>query len=212
MCRLLLVKSENVFDIETHLKNFAAISKNSKEYQGHGWGCSYLDEKNEWKHYKNINPVWKDDLSQFGKTKMLVAHARSAFKDEGIFIENNMPFHDPKYVFIFNGELQGVRIKEEGRIGAEKIFNFFKRFDNGDTIQAFVKGVSLIKKKSRHIRGMNIIVATKENVYLNTTFEEDKEYYTMHYKETGHDLLVCSDPYPGENDWSNVPNNAILVW
>ena len=27
-----------------------------------------------------------------------------------------------------NGELQGVRIREEGRIGAEKIFNFIKQY------------------------------------------------------------------------------------
>ena len=52
MCRLLLVKSEKNFEISHHLKNLAEISKNSKEYQGHGWGCAYL-QNNNWEFYKN---------------------------------------------------------------------------------------------------------------------------------------------------------------
>jgi len=36
-----------------------------------------------------------------------VAHARSAFEDKDIVVENNMPFTDGERVFIFNGELRG---------------------------------------------------------------------------------------------------------
>ena len=46
---------------------------------------------------------------------------------KGIKIENNMPFTGGNYVYVFNGELRGVRIKEKGRIGAEKIFNYINR-------------------------------------------------------------------------------------
>ncbi len=89
-----------------------------------------------WKFYKSINPVWQDDFSRFGKTSLLVAHARSAFEDRDIVIENNMPFFDGRTVFIFNGELRGVKIRAEGRIGAEKIFNYIRRFDKSDTISS----------------------------------------------------------------------------
>ena len=94
MCRLLTIRSNTAFSIEPHLKKFADIAQNSKEYQGHGWGCAYLDEAADWKIYKNINPVWEDDLSRFGKTALFVAHARSAFEDRDIVIENNIPFFD----------------------------------------------------------------------------------------------------------------------
>ncbi len=57
----------------------------------------------------------------FPTTKRLIVHARSAFQDKDIVVENNMPFYDDKYIFIFNGELNGVKIKSDGRIGAEKI-------------------------------------------------------------------------------------------
>ena len=83
MCRLLTVKSETPFAVAPHLKNFAAIAKSSKEYQGHGWGCAYLDETVGWKFYKNIDPIWEDDFNRFNETTLLVAHARSVAEQRG---------------------------------------------------------------------------------------------------------------------------------
>lgn len=212
MCRLLLVKSKKEFDIVPHLKKLAEISKNSKEYQGHGWGCAYLQNGN-WKFYKNILPIWENDLKQFGKikTKQLIAHTRSAYKDEGIKIENNMPFYDNKYVFIFNGELQGVRIKESGRIGAEKIFNFIKGFDRGNFLKALKESIAVIKKRTKYIKAMNIIISDKEKIYVVSMFNENPYYFTMHYKQN--DLfIICSEEYPNEKGWGKIKNNTIKVF
>lgn len=206
MCRLLYVKSHNQFEIREHLQKFSDICKTSKEYQGHGWGCAYR-ERSEWKYYKNILPVWKDDLSQFGETNRLLVHARSAFEDKDIFVENNMPFYDDKYIFIFNGELRGVKIKSEGRIGAEKIFNYIKRFDKGDMFSALQKAVEIIKKRTEYVRAMNIIILDNQQAYLSSTFNEDTEYFTMRKKETEECLIICSENYPGENDWGKIENN-----
>ena len=153
MCRLLTVKSQTPFAIGPHLETFAHIAKNSKEFQGHGWGCAYQDPSGQWQFYRNINPVWEDDLGRFGETNLLVAHARSAFEDKDIIVENNMPFSDGRTIFIFNGELRGVKIRAEGRIGAEKIFNYIRRFDRGDTRQALIKAVAIIKKRTRYPAG-----------------------------------------------------------
>ena len=67
MCRLLLVKSDRDFAIAEQLDRFAFIAKQSKEFQGHGWGCAYL-ENGAWKHYKNIQPIWLDRFDKFSKT------------------------------------------------------------------------------------------------------------------------------------------------
>jgi len=211
MCRLLTVKSETPFAVAPHLKNFAAIAKSSKEYQGHGWGCAYLDETAGWKFYKNINPIWEDDFSRFNETTLLVAHARSAFEDRDIAIENNMPFFDGRTVYIFNGELRGVKIREEGRIGAEKIFNYIRRFDRGDTYKALVKAVDIIKKRTRCIRGMNIIMVNNEGIFVSSYFTEDDAYFTMRYKH-GQELVICSAPYPADTDWQEISNNSVRVW
>jgi len=211
MCRLLTVKSQTPFAIGPHLEKFAHVAKNSREYQGHGWGCAYQDPAGQWQFYRNIKPVWKDDLSRFGETSLLVAHARSAFEDKDIVVENNMPFFDGRTVYIFNGELRGVKIREEGRIGAEKIFNYIRRFDKGDTRQALTRAVAIIKKRTRHIRGMNIIMVNETGIFLSSYFTEDESYFTMSFRQ-GDDLVICSDPYPSEINWHNIANDSVRKW
>ena len=211
MCRLLTVCSKNPFAITPHLEKFAQISKNSKEYQGHGWGCAYRDAKGSWKFYKNITPVWEDNLSRFEATTLLVAHARSAFEDKNIDIANNMPFFDGKTVYVFNGELRGVKIREEGRIGAEKIFNYIRRFDQGDMRKALVKAIEIIKRRTRYIKAMNIILVTDGSIIASSLFNEDDEYFTLRYKEE-HELIICSEPYPSEDSWEAIANDCVRVW
>ena len=86
MCRLLCIRSREPFAIGPHLEVFAGISQNSREYQGHGWGCAWLTDKG-FQIYRNIKPVWEDDKRDFGTSRLLLAHARSAFRDEGVCVE-----------------------------------------------------------------------------------------------------------------------------
>jgi len=211
MCRLLVVRSKKPFAVSPHLERFARICEQSREYQGHGWGCAYKGEGEDWKRYKNIRPIWEDRFTSFPQARLLVAHARSAFEDRDIVVENNMPFFDGRTVFIFNGELRGVRIREEGRIGAEKIFNYIRRFDRGDTPAALKKAVGIIKKRTQSIRAMNIILVNEQGISLSTYFTRDEDYFTMHYKD-GPQLVVCSKPYPSEEGWMPVPNDTVRVW
>jgi glutamine amidotransferase len=211
MCRLLYVRSEKEFEIAEHLQQFSLVAKNSKEYQGHGWGCAWL-ENDEWKYYKKIDPIWEDDFSKFGNSSLLMVHARSAFQDKDIVIENNMPFYDEQHVFIFNGELHGVKINAEGRIGAEKIFNFIKRFNKGNMHEALEKGAKIIDKRSRYIRAMNIIIGDKKKAYVSSLFNEEKDYFTMHYKKSAAEIVICSQPYEGEDNWLKIENNSTGVF
>ena len=246
MCRILLVQSKTPLSIAEQLKPFAKLSKNSREFQGHGWGCSWLplassdntsselvgsdtdamqnpsstspaiEHSNEtsnanfdgkWHHYRNINPIWDCDFSDFGETKLLLVHARSAFRDEGIAIENNMPFSDGESVFIFNGELRGVKIKSEGRIGAEKIYNYVRRMDKGDKQAALAKAVSIIEKRTSYIRAMNIIFSDGEKSVVSSTYSESPDYFQMHQSKRNGVTRVCSKPFPGETDWQLIENN-----
>lgn len=246
MCRILLVQSKTPLSIAEQLKPFAELSKNSQEFQGHGWGCSWLpvagadtaspeitasntdamqnsssisptiEHSNEtsnanfdskWHHYRNINPIWDCDISDFGETKLLLVHARSAFRDEGIAIENNMPFSDGESVFIFNGELRGVKIKSDGRIGAEKIYNYVRRMDKGDKQAALAKAVSIIEKRTSYIRAMNIIFSDGEKSIVSSTYSESPDYFQMHQSKRDGVTRICSKPFPGETDWQLIENN-----
>jgi len=210
MCRLLVIKSKVQFDIGEHLETFASICRNSREYQGHGWGIAFIDQ-GRWKIHRSIHPIWEEDLSVFGSTCYLMAHARSASREKDIGVENNMPFYHQKQVFIFNGELRGVRVNAEGRIGAEKLFHFVKRFDRGDLLEAMNRSVMVIQKRSDFIRAMNFIIGDGRRIYLNSFFSEDEDYFTMHYKRENGTLMVCSEPYPGQGGWDKINNQTMEV-
>ena len=212
MCRLLGARAANGFEIGPHLAAFSEVARNSREYQGHGWGCAWLED-GRWRIYRNIAPVWEDRGRPEGRTTLLLAHARSAFRDEGIRVENNMPFDDGERVFVFNGELRGVRIREQGRIGAEKIFNFVKRFGQKDLLRALELGLPRIEQRARLVRAMNLIVAdTSGRAVFANRFAEDPDYFRMHRAAFGDTQVLCSEPYPGpcpSVDWSPVASGTI---
>jgi glutamine amidotransferase len=208
MCRLLLVKSDNEFSIADELQRLAYIAERSKEYQGHGWGCAYR-QNGAWSHYKNIEPIWRDDFGRFRTTTLLLAHARSAFKDEGVTVENNMPFYDERCVFIFNGELRGVRIAEQGRIGAEKIFNFIKRFHHGDLLEALRRGTAIIEKQTKYVRAMNIVISDGRRAYAASLFNEDPDYFTMHWSKERGKLIIASEALPGVERWEKIASGTV---
>lgn len=220
MCRILLVRSNKPFAIADELIPFASIAENSREYQGHGWGCSWLADGESlntapgtpaWQHYHNIDPLWQDDLTAFPQTKLLLVHARSAFRDEGIAVENNMPFTDGESVFIFNGELRGVKIKSEGRIGAEKIFNYIRRMDKGDKLQALDKAVSIINHRTQYVRAMNILMSDGKQSLVSSTYNEDPGYFQMHRCVIDGVERVCSEPFPGTGKWNAVSNQTTAL-
>ena len=205
MCRLLLVHSRDPFDPAPHLQAFAEISRNSREFQGHGWGCAVLSGSG-WSVHRDIRPVWEDDLGRFPPTTRLLAHARSAFRNEAIAVENNMPFTDGETVFLFNGELHGVRLKAEGRIGAEKVFNVIRRSAGGKGLEALRRAVRVIESRSRYVKAMNIIVSDAANAWVSSLFNEDADYFTLRRRVRGGVTVVCSEPYPGTGGWESLEN------
>ncbi len=207
MCRLLTVRDQNRFEIDPWLSDFANACRDSPEYQGHGWGMAWK-QAGEWQVHKSLTPIWEDELAGFGSCQLLMVHARSAFRDEGIVIENNMPFYDQTRYFIFNGELQGVRIKAEGRIGAEKIFNHIKRFDKGNLEDAFRRGVAVIRHRTQYVRGMNIILSEGERLYVTTHYGENPDYFTL-YRQDGVRQAFCSVPLG--SGWKPMANHTTAV-
>ena len=203
MCRILGCAAREPFSIGPQLAAFAHISQHSSEYQGHGWGYSYWKDDG-WVHYHDIRPIWKDPTLHNATTVLLIAHARSAFRDEGIAVQNNMPFADDRSVFVFNGELRGVRIKAEGRIGAEKIYNYVKRFDKGDMGAALGKGTGIIEKRSRYVRAMNIIMANAQGIYVSSSFGENPDYFQLQVTQTEDRLTICSSPLTRDGEWAHA--------
>jgi predicted glutamine amidotransferase len=208
MCRILALTSAAPIDAAAHLRAFADVARRSREYQGHGWGCAWQDD-GEWRSYHNILPIWEDDLSRFGEARVLVAHARSAFRDEGIVVENNMPFFDGPFAFVFNGELRGVRIAETGRIGAEKLFRFLLRTGGAEGAEQLRTAMRLVGQRTRYVRAMNLVIGGGGRFVVGSSYSEDAEYFTLHARRAEGMTIVCSDVYGGNEGWSPLANGAI---
>jgi glutamine amidotransferase len=211
MCRLLAVRSPIPVSISPYLEQFARLARASKAYQGHGWGIAYRNTAQQWVHYKNIQPIWEDDMGRFPSSTLFLAHARNAYRHEGIMVENNMPFYDEDSVFIFNGELQGVRITEDGRIGAEKLFRVIKRFYRGDLGTALRQGTAFIHKRTRIIRAMNIIMTDAQQLYVSSFYTAASTYFQMAVKR-GDAVIICSEPFAGETGWQTLPNDSLHIF
>lgn len=211
MCRLLLIKNPDGVDPNQHLDALRNLAKRSIEYQGHGWGCAWLSGSGQWSLYHNITPIW-EDVRIFDKTTVFIAHARSAFRNEGICVENNMPFSNGETVFAFNGELQGVRLRSEGRIGAEKIFNTILRLHKADYAQAARRAVLVLNRKTRYIRAMNFFLASPNEIQICSQFGENPDYFQMRETRLGKTRVICSESYPLEGaTWERVPNHKTFT-
>ncbi len=209
MCRLLVVKAATGFAIAPFLERFALTARASREFQGDGWGCAWWTGT-RWERYRSITPVWDDTFDRFDRTTVLIAHARSAFRNEGIVVENNMPFVEHDLVFAFNGELQGVRLTAEGRIGAEKLFRFLVLRGADLSPVALSQALDLVARRTRYVRAMNLVLARGTALQVASRFSEDPDYFTMHQSRSGDRTVVASDPFPMDAPWEPIPNGTVM--
>ena len=217
MCRLLGLQAEQPIDITPWIEAFSDRCKESEEYQGHGWGVSWRSESG-WRHYRSVEPIWENRLEiEIPPTNLAIVHARSAFRDEGIVVENNMPFASDELVFAFNGELHGVRLSAPGATGAARLFNLLKRFNGvwgGDTLAALTRLDRLIATRSKYVKALNLLVSDGQSLFVSTRYSENPDYFTVHVGSVpdGSGLqLVCSERISTgaqTPDWESLPNGS----
>lgn len=201
-------------DASAHLDAFARLCKGSREYQGHGWGCAVWRGE-RWDRYRTVRPIWEDGFRPEGDVRVLLAHARSAFRDEGIEEESTMPFVSGGRAFAFNGELRGVRLAMDGRTGAEKLFHYIGRVDAPDTAGSIKKAMAVVRRRTARIRASNFILAEPGRFHVYSLFDGEADYFTLHRRRTAAECVVCSEPYAGEAPaWEPIPNDSqeVVPW
>jgi predicted glutamine amidotransferase len=195
MCRFLVLRGDEPFDPAPLLSSFRERCHESPEFQGHGWGMACRTSEG-WNRYRSLTPIWEDAPSLPEEVDFLVVHARSAFRNEGIEVENNMPFYRDRWSYVFNGELRGVRVQAPGRTGAEKIFHLILERESESVEQALVATDRLLRSRSRYVRGMNVALTDGEAIYAHCRFSEQPDYFTLHWR-SGELTGVCSVPLDG---------------
>ena len=207
MCRFLMMHSRQHFQAAPVLARFRKRCKESVEFQGHGWGAAWRNA-GSWFRHKSLTPIWDEALELPEEVDFLVLHARSAFLDRDIALENNMPFYEDDKIFVFNGELRGVRLSVPGRIGAEKVFHLVRRHETEGLPKAISHAESLLLAKSRYVRALNIAVTDGELIHASCRYNESPEYFTLHYLDEGVQA-VCSEPL--DDRWKPMANGERLT-
>lgn len=212
MCRLLAVVSRNPIDAAMQLDAFALVCAESREFQGHGWGCAVL-RNGSWDRYRTVRPIWEDTFRPTGDVHVLLAHARSAFRDEDIHEENNMPFVSSDLAFLFNGELHGVRLPVAGRTGAHRLFRFIQNMSIQNPAGAVGRAMAVLRRRTASIRACNFILADASTLQVHSLFTRDVDYFTMYLRQTTDELVICSTPFGGSGQgWSALPNDSLEVF
>lgn len=181
MCRILAIQGQTPFEATPMIRAFAERCRRSKEFQGDGWGVSWREE-GEWRSHHTLLPIWESPLPDFPASTLFLVHARSAFRNERIVVENNMPFVDEGVAFAFNGELRGVRLQAPGDTGAWRLFHLFRRFraaamDDGKA--ALRRLDQVVQARTEYVRALNLVVSDGEEVWVNSRFSEDPDYFTL---------------------------------
>jgi len=195
MCRFLMMRGAESFTPQPVLAEFTERCRESAEYQGDGFGLTWR-ENGRWSRYRALEPIWTSRPELPDAVDFLVVHARSAFRDSAIELASNMPFYRDPLIFVFNGELHGVKLRVPGRIGAEKVFHLVQQSmqrHDGDLDAALSDVDRLLARKSDRVRALNIALTDGERIYANCRFDESPDYFTLHVRR-GALAAVCSEP------------------
>ncbi len=191
MCRILLVNLKEPDDVRQYIENFALKCRASKEYQGDGFGIAYLDKNGEPQIEKSLNPIWSSSniIQKVPYTTFVLVHARSAYGEKTIGdIDYNQPFGDKDFLFAFNGYLQGVGLKTEGKIGAQKIFNLLRE-------KGVQSGIIELNENTQYIKSLNFVLVRNKNIYVHNQYgeKEDVDYFDLWMSQSPNRLIVSSE-------------------
>lgn len=220
MCRILAARAEAPIDVLPFVRAFAERCRASKEFQGHGWGISWRED-GAWRSWRSIDPIWESRLPDVPPTKLALIHARSAFRNELIAVENNMPFVEDGLAFTFNGELRGVRLQAPGETGAWRLFHLLRRFGSaldGDGIGALQRLDRVVGARTDYVRALNVAASDGERIWVGSRYSEDPEYFTLWHARVpdfgGTVSLVSSEQFdvPGAVRplWGPIPNGHFM--
>lgn len=189
MSRFLFINKKERFDIETDLTVFAENAEMNHtpegNWQGDGWGISWLDPLGGWREFKLFMPIWKnkDFLYMFTPSNTFLMHVRTlAAEEEYISEEHNLPFTNENISFAFDGDLIESEIGTANKLIADKFWETIKTFDLNNLENEFKNFCENINLETEALKAANLVLCNKENVYVYSKYKTELEsYYQLNY-------------------------------
>jgi len=222
VCRFLLIKSTSPIRIDEFLKQFAQACFLSKtpdgDWQGDGWGISFLSEDGRWLIRKSLLPIWRETevFNIFPRSKFFLVHARSAsFPQQKGLIEYNQPFISSSFAFVFNGFLKGMSFPPalQGNIGSQKLWSMLLKLV--ETEKEPAKAIRHVKeiclKKSKKIMALNIGFCDRRSIYGLCYYECYSDYYQLYAAKLPSLSLISSERL-GEFESQKISPGELVVF
>jgi glutamine amidotransferase len=170
--------------------------------------------------HRSVEPIWTEIPRELPESRLVIVHARSAFRNEGIVVENNMPFLADDLSFAFNGELRGVRLSVPGETGAARLLELLRRFrssEGGGLGPALERLDRVVTSRTEYVRALNTVVSDGQAIWLGSRYSEDPEYFTLWHASlpelAGGTAVACSERIETPEStpsWQAIPNGATV--
>ena len=221
MCRFLIVKSSYPVRIDELLKQFAQACFLSRtpdgDWQGDGWGISFLSEDGQWLIRKSLLPIWMetDVFSHFPQSKFFLVHARSAsFPNQKGLIDFNQPFISFRYAFVFNGFIKGMSFPQtvQGNIGSQKLWRMLLKLleEEEDPARAIPRLKEACLGQAKKVNALNIGFCDQRFVYALCYYECHPDYYTLYASNLPSLSFISSEKLAGFESQRILPGELVM--
>lgn len=222
MTRFLVINKKERFDIEETLRIFAEASENNPtpdgNWQGDGWGISYVDPYLKWRGYKTFVSIWKcmDFFNIFMPSNIFMMHARTLEAEEQYVSEDhNMPYYNDEISFVFDGVEDEQQINLEDGYFFDKFWGKILQLDQNDFetgLRELCNGITLNKVG---LKAANFVISDKKNIYIySKTENHNNAYYKLKYQINENQIIIASQEYTmeGAELWKDIPDSELKVF
>ena len=202
---------------------------------GDGFGLGWYGDHPEPGLYRETRPAWSDEnlryLCRHLHSHLFFAHVRSA-TGTAVTRQNCHPFACGRWMFMHNGFIGSwnrLRRKVENmipdalypsRVGttdSEAVFLAMMGagLERGEPVEAtrrVLLSLCELVNEDGHRERMRFTAALANGHDLFAfRFAENDNANTLYFREDGERLIVVSEPFDKEPDWTEVPPNHVLV-
>jgi glutamine amidotransferase len=201
---------------------------------GDGFGLGWYGEHPEPGLYRETRPAWSDEnlryLCRHLRSHLFFAHVRAA-TGTAVTRQNCHPFACGRWMFMHNGFVGSwnrLRRKVEQLI-PDALYPSRLGTTDSEAVFLAIMGAGLdrdpIVATARVLRSLRDLVneeGKRERMRFTTAIANGRDLYafrfaendatnTLYFRESGDQVVVVSEPFDKEDDWTEVPEGHVLV-
>ncbi|MBP9758755.1 hypothetical protein KBD45_03600 [Candidatus Dojkabacteria bacterium] len=218
MSRILVINKKERFDVEENFKIFAEVSENNPtpdgNWQGDGWGISYIDPLLKWRGFKTFVSIWKNIgfAHIFMPSNIFMLHVRTLIvEEEYVSEENNLPYFNDELSLVYDGDQLESKIDKSVKPLIDRIWEQIQIVDKSNLESEFKTICEQINLEAEGYKAFNLVLSDKQNMYVYCKYNPEAEsYYQIHYFTNELKTIISSQPLEIEDmqldQWQKLQN------